>query len=213
MVDISILCITKAEPHVDAFVNHYRKIANAIDAELVVALDCEHAPVWSTIADISPMVKSDGYLESVLDIAVSHCSGDYVFRMDDDESFSQSLIRWLIEKQYARADHWAFPRAHLWQDGTHYITNAPLWPDVQTRLSLKEMSGNRKEIHSGSPFGTGHTAHLCPILHHKFLIRSYEEREKIAEKYESVKPGAGSGHFGIFSLPEKYLGTLEIAEL
>jgi len=213
MTDITILCITKAERHAEQFANHYRKIANVIDAELIMVFDNPEIPHWSSVADGCYQVQSAGYIESVLDDAVQYCGGKYIFRIDDDEAFSARLISWLVSKRYRTHDHWAFPRANLWVDDEHYITNAPLWPDYQTRLSIAAKSGGRREIHSGSPYGTGEIASGCMITHYKYLMKSYDERKIIADCYESAKRGAGSGHYGIFSLPEDYIDNITVAKL
>lgn len=108
-----------------------------------------------------------------------------------------------MEKKYIYSDLFAFPRCNV-IEGDKFILNKPLFPDLQTRLTKAEKAGGRKEIHAGSPFGTG-TVIPCAIMHDKFIVRSYEERKSIAENYESVKTGCGLGeHYRAFSLWEDF---------
>jgi len=185
---ISILCVTKNEPHAEPFLTAMENDAKVIGAEFVRVVD-------------GVDVHSNGCIESVLDQAVSMCHGDYVLRLDDDESLSGGLRRWLQVPSSLASGIYTFPRRNLWGNDTHYITNDLLCPDLQTRLTTKDKAGGRGMIHGGSPFGIG-TIISLPILHHKYLVRSYEERKAIAETYESISPGAGFGFYKIYSLPE-----------
>lgn len=206
---LSILYITKCEPHAKEFIEDGIRLAHILGAEIVLACDADSAP-W--MFDNTFLVKSDGYLESVLDEAVSHCNGDYILRLDDDELASPAMIEWLRSDKYKESDSWQFPRMHLYSDRDHYITNPPLWTDPQTRLSIKEKSGSRTEIHVGSPW-PGKTAPVA-IEHHKFLVKLYAERQEIAKNYERIRPGAGlSDTFKPFSLPEDCFSEIKLAQV
>lgn len=212
MSDLSILCVTKCGAHSGPFLLHFAELANRLCTELVLALDnAEDTPPLAYNTTIYP-VCSDGYIESVLDDAVDACSGKYVLRLDDDERCSPQMIDWLERGCYREADHWAFPRMHLWLDEQHYITNPPLWPDLQTRLSTKEKSGGRTRIHVGSPHGTGKVADVA-IEHHKFLVKDLDERERLVAHYESLQPGAGSSHFQPFSVPERFADRIQVGRV
>lgn len=139
-------------------------------------------------------VVSLGYLESTLEYGVQNCDGEYILRLDDDEACSPAMASWLEAKAYEADAHWKFPRMHLWGD-THSVLLTPqLFPDHQTRLSTKAMSGGRHFPHAMSPFGGGALAPVA-IEHHKFLVRSREERERTAAKWHQ-------GGMRVFSLPE-----------
>lgn len=219
--DLSLLCVTKVEtyPILD-LISELVVTGQSLGAEVVLVADgqpsYEHLNGYFTqLADFRiHRLHSDGYIESVLDRAVDLTSRPYVFRIDDDESLSDGLVAWLIAGAYRSAPHWKFPRAHLWRDKQHYITNPPLWPDEQTRLSTRELSYGRSSIHCGSPFGGGE---LCPhpLLHHKFLVKSREEREAIVKRYDAVSPGMGTS-FALFSVPELLetdTNTIDIREV
>jgi hypothetical protein len=207
MSDLTILCVTKAEDYTIPFLEHFMDTAEALDCEYVFAIDDPDASrVKNALRALDGMwipVNSKGFIESVLDEAVSSCKTPYIFRIDDDEKFSPSLIEWLKAGSYRSADHWKFPRVHLWGDTEHFINAAPLYPDHQTRLSTKEKSGGRHTVHAGSPFGGGN---VCPypIEHHKFVVKSRVERLAIAERYEGIQQGSGFSWMTPFNDPESF---------
>lgn len=203
-MSLTILCVTKGEDYAKPFLDHFIQVAKDIDAQVLIALD--GSPTGSSYAKGRIQwigVNSKGYIESVLDDALKFVKTDFVFRIDDDEQFSPALVTWLKSGVYRCAEHWKFPRVHFWEDTEHFIQAPPLWPDHQTRLSTLEKSGGRQWIHAGSPFGGGE---LCPypIEHYKFLVKTYEERKAIAERYDTTLPGSGSGLMTAFSLPEVF---------
>jgi glycosyltransferase involved in cell wall biosynthesis len=189
-------------------------LAVSLGAEYVIGADGEGA--FDIALDYSPLVvqiHSDGYLESAINDVFSFCSGDYILRLDDDERVSPAMLRWLKAKQYLSGELWTFPRANLWRDERHYIANKQLYPDRQARLTTKGKAWRESSIHSPSLFGPVRDAD-CIIEHHKFLVRPYQDRYRIAEKYESIQHEAGLGdHYGAFSLPEDYLDEIHVKEL
>lgn len=191
--DLTVLCITKAEPYAHEFLARLAQDTSTIGAMLRVETD-------------GASIHSAGFLESALDEAVAGCDTEYVLRIDDDETMSLAMLEWLRAGKYRAAEHWAFPRRNLWPDAQHYISNPPLWPDLQTRLSIKAKAGGLSGVHDGSPHGTGEVAPGW-IEHHKFIARSRVERELLVQHYEHLKPGAGTEYM-MFSLPELYDGEL-----
>lgn len=211
MTDLSILCVTKLGRHAEPFLRDMERLAVDLDAEFVLGLDGADPerlspPRRFTSAARQVCVQSAGYIESVLDSMVAECSGEYVLRLDDDEAVSMRMGAWLADRKYRESDHWAFPRMHMWPDEQHYITNPPLWKDLQTRLSVKAKAGGRLKIHDGSPYGTGTVADVA-IEHHKFLVRDRDEREKLLEGYKRLLPGAGA--WAAFSVPEQFAAQLQ----
>jgi hypothetical protein len=203
MTTLTILCITNFGFHASGFIRRLGEQASALGAGFVLGAD---APLPSWIRDdwtIVPL-KSAGYIESVLDQVIAACPDGYILRLDDDEQIGPQMFNWLESGAYREAEHWAFPRQHLWPDPEHYVTNPPLWPDLQTRLSVKAMAGGRHRVHEGSPYGTGRVADVA-IEHHKFLARPLAEREQLLEHYETLQPGAGGQQFDVFSVPERYI--------
>jgi hypothetical protein len=192
--ELTILCISEGRDHAEPFLEVMDDLAKILGAPFVHLVDGRD-------------VHSGGFLESVLDEAIDRCETQYVLRLDDDERPSPEMAAWLATGQYYASEHWAFRRQNLWPDAQHYIANPPLWPDLQTRLSVKEKAGSRPQIHQGSPFGTGQIAPV-PIEHHKFLVRSREEREALVQRYDNVALGAGSDYV-MFSVPERFEEVLK----
>ena len=209
MTALSVVMVTKGEEHAHEFIKQARVLTLKIGADFVIGADgCE---ISSSLADLVVPVESAGYLESVLDDVLSWSTGRYILRLDDDETVSEAMAEWLETHEYEACDVWAFPRANLRDEKA--ITTPPLWPDLQTRLTTREKAGGRKQIHQGSPHGTGRVAPVA-ILHHKFQVRSFDERLQIAAKYESVKPGAGFGHiYQPFNLPERCFDKVTVQDI
>jgi hypothetical protein len=210
--DLTILSISRFEQFSHRFLREMAQIAAGINCQLVIGADgigsrsiCP-TDVLAQANQVVP-VLSKGYIESVLDIVVGHCSTPYVFRLDDDERCSDSLIKWLSEGGYRTETHWKFPRAHVWRDANTFISALPLWPDHQTRLSIKEKSGGRTGVHAGSPYGGGTP---CPwhIEHWKFMVKSFDERQHIASVYDHYQQGYGTGGMLAFNLPELAIPNL-----
>jgi len=206
-VNLDILCVTKLEPHAERFIRAMEDAALVIGAGMVLCVDVdlylEMVP-WAKQERVGP---SDGTIEGVLDEALNHCTAPFVMRLDDDERMPPETIEWLRTEEWMREPVWAFPRLNLWGDEQHFIKAAPLWPDLQTRLTTREKAGGRQGVHDGSPFGTGRIADVA-IEHHKFLVRDRAARQEIARRYESARPGAGFGPTYLpFGLPEDFYGA------
>jgi hypothetical protein len=211
---LALVTVTNGGKHVPNFLRKLDEYAFMLGALFVVAADGQGGRQACIDAELSYWmeIESRGYIESVLDEVVENTIANYILRIDDDELPSPAMMQWLMSGAWIEAEHWAFPRANLWQDEKHFITNDPLWPDIQTRLSIKSKAGHRSQIHVGSPFGTGKVAPVC-IEHYKFLIKSHAERKQIAERYETIRAGAGmSPTYKPFNLPEEHYSELLVAD-
>ncbi len=209
-MNLSIVCVTNGEPHALEFAKHFRDMADKLGAELVLGLDGAKAQASElrTLADVTVNVNGTGILESVLDEVLERASGKYILRLDDDEKVSPALFTWLRGSKYLSGNHFAFPRPYLWGDTAHML--ADLYPDLQTRLSVKAKAGGRDAIHCGSPYGTGVIVPFA-IEHHKFLVKSFDERKQIADRYEQERTGAGwSAEYGRYNLPEMFVRNMQI---
>lgn len=191
-MSLSVLTITEHGPHAMRFIDAHRNLAADLDARHI-EVDGSDGPC----------------LEAFLDKALKFCPRGYILRLDDDELPGPGMADWLAAGGYRIASHWAFPRFNLWPDAEHYATTEPLYPDLQTRLSLRKFSGGRTVVHQGSPYGTGEVA-PCWIEHHKFLVRTEADRRALVQKYEALHPGGGE-QYRVFSVPEDFI--LETAEV
>src|SRR5262245_28616358 len=154
---LSILTVPRAEPAVRAILDELAEISAKIGARFVLVADGDEAARRSHI-ETAATVYSRGFIESVLDQALTYIRSGYVLRLDDDELPSAGMIRWLEDGEFRRAEHWSFPRVHLFRDRRHALLTHHLYPDHQTRLSIKAKAGGRTMIHCGSPFGYGEIA-------------------------------------------------------
>lgn len=210
MPDLSILCVSRGEECILPLLRKLAVHARDLNAECVMVADGDAAKdsigfYLEGAGSKLFQLESSGYIESILDDAISLTTGRYVLRLDDDESLPDQTIQWLLSGEYLTHPHWKFARKHLWTDEYHYIANPPLYPDHQTRLSVREMSTGRTSIHCGSPFGGGELASIgVDIHHHKFLVKTLDERLEIVKRYNQIHPGAGD-NFRVFSVPEMVL--------
>lgn len=192
MSDLTVLTITDYPDHAPRFLQRAADLATRLGADYVE---------WDG--------TGAGLLENVLDGAVASCRDGWILLLADDEAIPRETEAWIATGEWETADNWCFPRRHLWPDEYSFITSMPLWPDLQTRLSVKAKSGGRLHIHAGSPFGSG-TLVRAPIDHHKFLVRTQQERQQLLDRYATFDPIAVSPHYAAFSIPE-HLANLELA--
>jgi hypothetical protein len=214
---LSILCITRAEPHAPYFLAALASLAHRLSAQLVLGTDgVEAYRVLHHSADVDDAdlirVESRGCLEDVHDQVLNACDGAYVLRLDDDEAATPAMQQWLERRDYEAHDHWKFARAHLWGGPDEFIVSNQLWPDHQTRLSVRAKAGGRTAIHCGSPFGGGELAPVV-LAHHKFLVKSIAERRAVARRYDAIQPGAGTGGMLAFNVPEDAYDQVTLAPI
>lgn len=208
---LDLLCITKGERHARQFIIMLRNIADLLGARLVIGADGQAAAdLCEPYADRLLVQRSQGYLESVINQAVECCQGEYVLRIDDDELPSMGMVEWLQSGAFVTWDAWLFARMNLWGDGRVFVANDPLWPDMQMRLARRELSGGWCGIHSRCPAAERAVFSRQVIVHYKFLVRSMAEREQMAARYDALRPGAGSGPYRAYTLPEQTFEQLEL---
>lgn len=210
-IDLSILCVTNNEHHdTERFIEDMCRIAPFLSAEFVLGLDREKAQK-SRIRHYATKaldLTADKLQEDVLDQAIAACSGEWILRLDDDEKVSNALLTWLITGAYKQGNLYAFPRIYMYPDADHFIANEGMWPDLQTRLGKKELMEGYTYVHAGNPNGTGVVVPYA-IEHHKLLVRDFRERQKIGERYEQCRPGAGTRpEYARYNLPELFYDQL-----
>ena len=211
-MSLSILCVTNGEPHAGQFLLRMSRLARLLDAEFVIGLDGPAKKagfnMWCTRAIDLP--DHDVPLqEMVSDIAVNACSGDFLLRLDDDEAVSPALQGWLAARGYESGQLFTFPRVYLYPDKKHYLTNDGMYPDLQTRLGKRPLMLGVNHIHAGNPNGAGQIMPFA-LEHHKLLVKSYEQRVTIGERYEAIRTGAGTRpEYARYNLPEMFYDRLE----
>jgi hypothetical protein len=190
-----------------------RQQADALNAELLLAVDGREDRLDDAIklAHTVMLVRTSGYVESVLERVLKAAKAPWILRLDDDESMSEAMFGWLSSRKYLHqnTDVWSFPTCALWGDDGHFITNKPLWPDPHVRLVTWQRTDWRNEPHAGSIVGLGRPAPVA-ILHHKYLLKSYQERIALAAKYDGLVAGGGTGAHLPFTLPEHFYDTVNV---
>lgn len=188
-MNLSILCVTRAELRTLPFLEHFAQLAKTLDAELVFgahgadARDLLSESAWPCI--IKPV--EGRFLEEMLEPAIEACTGQYILRLDDDERVPDNMVQWLLSDEHVSHDSWFFPRYHMWPDANTVITSHPFFPDFQQRLTTKWRAGRPPRLHSGSPW----PAYRAPVNfeHHAFLAKSYAERQALTARYETLIQG------------------------
>jgi hypothetical protein len=179
---LSLLCVTRGEKHTPRFFGHFSLLANLLRAELVIG--CDRCDV--DVPDAKKVhldASSCPVVETILEEAVSHCSGEYVLRLDDDETVSLAMAGYLMAGDWQKHEAIGFPRAHLWVNESIMLTDAHWWPDVQMRLSLKKHAV-RKFVHEGAP--RLDVVVGGALLHHLWLVRTREERLETCRRYHAA---------------------------
>lgn len=192
--DLTILSVTRAEDYAWSFLREMDRLAVKVDAQFIIAADGEQAETtlkaraWAR-AEIH-RIDSGGHIDSLLPPAVAFCGGHYVLRIDDDERCSRDLAEWLAARWFVTEKHWDIARAWLWPDEIHYRSD--LWPDLQTRLSIKGLAGRLNGVHGGSAYGHGRAVPIGFLEHHKLLVKDYEERLADVDRYDRIETNAGA---------------------
>jgi hypothetical protein len=214
-VTLSILCVTMAEPHARQFVVWMKYLALTIGAEFVLGLDGEVARKSSILSLANTAIDTPAHdvplQEMVSDLCVNACHGDWILRLDDDECVSPALEKWLASKAYENGTEgtYSFPRVYLYPDASHYLTNPGIYPDLQTRLGRRENMLGVTYIHAGNPHGPGRVLPYA-IEHHKLLVKDFDERKRIAARYEAIRSGAGTlPEYARYNLPEMFYPEME----
>lgn len=204
---LSILCITNGKPYAEKFISRMYDLAWRLNAELVLGLDrCENKYKCHKSIELT----ADTLQEDVMDEAVEFCDSEYILRLDDDESVSPALEKWLLAEGYKSGLLFCFPRVYFHGDEKHILNNEGMFPDLQTRLGKKNWMYGVNHVHAGNPNGSGMLVPYA-IEHHTLLVKTLTEREAVSAKYESLMPGAGTlPQYARFNIPEKFYKTLTV---
>lgn len=213
-MSLSILVVSRGERHAWPFIVKLHQAALRIpNCDVVICADgpSAGATLHNPSFTVHGLPQSRGFVEDNLDRAVALCTGDYVLRVDDDETLSPALVEWLASEAYQASEVWRFPRVHFWGDQDTVLVTDALYPDWQIRLATREKAGGRDpRPHSPSPFGIGQPAPVV-LEHHKFLVKARNERASVAARYDAAHPGLGTGNvFKVFSLPEEVYAGHEV---
>lgn len=131
---LSVCCVTRVSPQqTRGSLAPLRAVAN----EIVVGVDERwgaSASEYERFADRVLVLPSGGVERSLAELHQA-CAHDWVLRVDPDETVSPALLEKL---PHLLADdavrHYAIARRWIVDDGSHWLDEAPWWPDFQVRL-------------------------------------------------------------------------------
>jgi hypothetical protein len=191
---LSIFCVTKAEACAIPFLAMMRNLAEVCGAEFIIAADGRAAyrrVVENIVSDQLILVDGE-FINQAIEQTMSVSRGEYTLHLEDDECSSTAMTLWLWNEEYTVASQWKFPRFNLWATEKSAIITPPLFPDYQLRLLSKSLKDD---------------VEIAPVAieHHKFLVKTYSERQLIATKkdYQDV----------IFSVPEDILKEADVVDV
>jgi hypothetical protein len=201
---LSICCLSGGPPHrLTALLSLLRPVAD----ELVVAVDerVDHS-LLGGVAELAdtlvaypyadPVERPFGWLHSL-------CSGDWIFRIDDDEVPSRALLTALTAPD-ERLTHLWVPRRWLWDSHT-WLTGDPWAPDWQLRLVRPDAARFPGRMHIPIQAEGPHAYVELPIYHLDLAINDESRRAEKARRYEQARPGLRLGGLPLnasYYLPE-----------
>ena len=170
------------------------KDTSFVDEIVVCVDDATTDRTFSVAQEFTPHVhhlRTEGYLESALQKCAEFCTGDYILRIDDDESLGGNWDRSSFELLASLNNFVQFwlPRRWLVPPGDIFIADGPWFPDLQLRLFANESSkihwpkAPHEEMHVG-----GRSLNLFDrwIVHHALVDRSRGERRRRCEEYRRL---------------------------
>jgi hypothetical protein len=188
---LSVCCLAGAPgPRVRALLEPFKSVADEIVIAADARIDEASLAEYALVADRLLRVEVS-HLERHLGWLHSHCTGDWIFRIDADEVASAALLASLPRLMRDRnvRQYW-IPRLWLYPDAGTACDGPPWWPDYQLRLyrndALLRFSG---ELHSSAVSVPPADYLEHPLYHLDLLVNSVESRESKARDYEQRRPG------------------------
>jgi glycosyltransferase involved in cell wall biosynthesis/SAM-dependent methyltransferase len=190
---LSVVTFTRADQ--DRLMKFLASLQEIAD-ELVVLIDSEAKDSLAIAQRFTNQVyvlPHKGYIEAHLQEVVSHCSGDWIFRIDDDETLSpqwtRTLIKELMSDRYTT--HYWIPRLWLVSSGAQFIKTAPWYPDYQMRLfrNIPSLIKLPNKIHEATQVAGGFRYLTDAYLYHWDLVWNNREiRERKVARYKELNP-------------------------
>lgn len=195
------------------FVEKMRKIADKVGELVICATGDKAIKLAEQYADSYNRVDIL-YFEQGWHNIIELASHDWILQLDDDEELSPALEDWLVRGDWQQQpyDGFVFPTAWLFGDEQHYLTNYPVGGDSHTRLLKKEYSAREAVPHS---VPQAYRRAIVPYLlyHHKFLVRTIEQRVATARKYELLMENGGFGKRMAYNVPEVVFKNYDLREV
>lgn len=160
--------------------------------------------VCEPLCDHIELIDTGGYIESVLEYVYSVPDTTHILRLDSDELVGERFIANLDDILSRPVDAVWMPR-YAMVSPFKYLSDKPMYPDMQLRLFRKGKITPRTIIHN-TPEINGPAADVnTHIFHMKFLWRGRAEREALAKHYDEIASGAGSlPEYAAHQVPEQH---------
>ncbi len=200
---LSVCCLSGGPPgRLAALLQLLRPVAD----ELVVAVDDRvDRALLAPVEALTDVLVSYPYAEPVerpLAWLHSLCSGDWVFRIDDDEVPSEALLAALADRDERLTHAWV-PRRWLWDGG--WLADDPWTPDWQLRLVRPSAARFPGRMHVPIQADGPHAYLEAPLYHLDLVANDHAARVAKARRYELNRPGlriAGLPLNSAYYLPE-----------
>jgi hypothetical protein len=134
--EISFVVVTSAKNE-KRLVTLLESLASLKD-ELVLILDNYDISIFNKLlsyADKVVQIPGKGSFEAYSKDILRHCSKDWIFRIDDDETLNAECTREILQNYISDRTVMSYWIPRKWYINEHeYIVNAPWFPDYQMRL-------------------------------------------------------------------------------
>jgi hypothetical protein len=188
---LSVCCLSGGRPErLVAILELLRPVADEIVVGVDDRVDRRQLGRVRALADrleafpfVEPFERSLAWLHSL-------CHGDWVFRIDDDETPSPALLAALAGRDDALTHAWV-PRRWLWADG--WLDGDPWAPDWQLRLVRAGAARFPGRLHIPVQADGPHAYLEAPLYHLDLVVNSRARREAKARRYEELRPGLRLG--------------------
>jgi hypothetical protein len=202
-MDLTTIIVTKdSAPHIGIVLEHYKRLGimprvfvDSKTKDNTFAI-CNSAGVRTEIVE-----NRVGRVEAVIEKVAHRCDTDWILRFDDDElpsrqmlETAQALVRNPQHAQYAFKLLHGILNARNSMDALRFYETPPNGPHFQWRLFDRRATHFTDTIHTPGFFVTDgvHCADSDLFVHIQWIVRSYAERKKKIEYYDSQKEGSGT---------------------
>lgn len=203
MLDLTTIIVTKdSAPHIGIVLDHYKRLGIAprvfVDSKTTdnTLSVCRAAGARTEIVE-NPF----GRVEPLIGKVAQLCDTDWILRFDDDELPSRQMLetahalaRSSGHAQYAFKLVHGILNARNGMDALRFYETPPHGPHFQWRLFDRRATQFVGTIHTPGFLVTDgvHCSDSDLFVHIQWIVRSYAERQKKIEHFDSQQEGAGT---------------------
>jgi hypothetical protein len=206
MKTLGLICVSTHADLLDSLLK-WAKWTQVFD-EITIVADSDGGPEVEKVTKEytnNYIVKKVNYIEEALQDVINLSHTDWQFKIDDDERMGECFIddiRNFIET--TKFDSIWFPRAWLYPDKEHFISNSYWYPDNQPRLWKQGTARGIPELHQYPSLSSNYTI-LDWNIYHFALLESMEYRLKKCQAYADIWKMSLENYkstYGSYLLPE-----------